>query len=146
MSTHARIHFRLTPDADGYPPVAVETVWARPGDSAELFTLDSIPFFARAATFQDVVRTVRDDGHLWFEELVQPSENSLIRLVFFLPERIAEVCETLSALGCSTECFPDRRLVAVNVPRQASLPGVQAYVTQQASAGVLDYEEPILRQ
>lgn len=146
MSAHVKLHFKLSHDSEGYPPVAVESVWASPGESAELFVLDSIPFFAREATFQDVVRAVRDDGHLWFEKVVQPSGNSLIRLVFFFPDRIADVRDALSALGCSTELLRDRQLVAVNVPREAPLSGVQAYVTQQASAGVLDYEEPILRQ
>ncbi len=146
MSNHVRIHFKLKGDADGYPPLAAESVWATPGESTELFVLDSIPFFTREATFQDVVLAVREDGALWFQRLVQPSKNSLIRLVFFLPENTSEVRDALSTLGCATEWDSAHKLVAVNIPPQVPLGNVQTYLAEQASAGVLDYEEPILRQ
>jgi hypothetical protein len=38
------------------------------------------------------------------------------------------------------------KLLAVDIPSDVSLTEVQGYLQAQAAAGLLDYEEPILRQ
>jgi len=146
MISGAKVHFRLSQDEDGYPPVAVESLWASRTAESNEFVVDNIPFFTYEAALGDVVRVRQEDGELWFDDVAKRSENSLLRVVFFDKEHIDEVSEKLVALGCSTEHMATHSLIAVNVPASASLAEVQAYLQESADAGVLDYEEPILRQ
>ena len=48
--------------------------------------------------------------------------------------------------GCSTEYIKAHTLLAVSIPSTVNLREVQGYLQAEASAGTLDYEEPILRQ
>ncbi|MGK3969349.1 DUF4265 domain-containing protein [Sorangium sp. So ce118] len=141
-----KVYFRLVQDEDGYPPVAVESVWAQSTIKAGEFVLDNAPFFAREATIGDTVLVREEDGHLWFEQVVHRSRNSLARVVFFDRTCIERVNEQLVAFGCSTEYTKTHNLLAVSIPETVNLRDVQNYLQAEASVGTIDYEEPILRQ
>src|SRR5262249_43231195 len=136
----------LERDEDGYPPVSAESVWAVPTGQPFEYRLDNVPFFARQATDHDVVLAKMEDGVLWFDRMVTPSGNSLLRVVFFRPDKVQEVREALKHLGCSTEWDGAHNLVSVSVPPDVKLEAVQAFLADRASAGHIDYEEAILRQ
>lgn len=146
MEARVKVFFELAPDADGYPPVAAESVWATRHPSIDACVLDNIPFFTREATLGDLVSVRLRDGVLWFEQLLKPSENSLVRAVLFEPERTAEVRQAINGMGSETEFDGVHRLIAINVPATASLPVLQSWLERASRAGLLDYEEPILRQ
>jgi hypothetical protein len=141
-----KVHFRLVQDEDGYPPAAVESVWAQPTTKPGEYVLDNVPFFAREATIGDVVLVRDEDGHLWFDKVVRRSQNSLVRVVFFDRTCVERVNERLVSLGCSTEYITAHNLLAVSIPDTVSLRDVQGYLQSEAGSGILDYEEPILRQ
>lgn len=145
MMAPVKINFRINPGDDGYPPVAVESLWANP--TSDGYIIDSIPFFASDATHGDRVMAHRGEGDaLWFDAVLQRSENSLVRVVFFDVNSQDEVVDYLTALGCGTERMQQFKLLAVDVPQEVPLTEVQSYLQAQAAAGLLDYEEPILRQ
>jgi hypothetical protein len=146
MANHTKVHFRLDQDEDGYPPVAVESVWATPTEVEGRFVLDNVPFFARDATLGDEVITSTGEGGCWFERVVLRSGNSLVRVVFFDVIHQGRVAEELEAFGCSTEGLEAHSLLAVSIPAQISLKTVQTYLRGEAAADHLDYEEPLLRQ
>ena len=146
MSRSVKVHFRLVQDKDDYPPVDVESLWAQPGAEAGEYVIDNVPFFARDATLGDTVFVREDEGHLWFERLVHRSGNSLVRVAFFDRTCLEKVSERLATLGCSTEYLRDHNLLAVSIPDTVKLMSVQVYLQAEASAGSIDYEEPILRQ
>ena len=134
----------MVQDEDGYPPVAVESVWAHPVGGADEYVLENVPFFARDATIGDVVLTREDEGGLWFETIVRRSRNSLLRVVFFDRTCVERVNERLVAFGCATEYISTHNLLAVSVPDAVDLGAVQSYLQGEAGAGILDYEEPII--
>jgi hypothetical protein len=145
VQNHVKILFRLPQDADGYPPVAVESVWAtnaQPG----IYLLDNIPFFTREATLGDAVLASDEKGDLWFTRIQVESTNSLVRVVLFDVARLDELRQQLTQLGCSTEWDEPHNLVAVNVPDSADLSAIQNYLQTNSERGWFDYEEPILRQ
>lgn len=142
-NAHAKIRFRLVQDPDGYPPVAVEGLWATRTPIG--YTLDNIPFFTREATLGDTVSAEAKDGELWFSAILARSRNSLLRVVLFDPSRVDEVRACLSGLGCDTEWDGAHKLIGVNVPGTANLRAVQEYLQRESGRGWLDYEEPILR-
>ena len=146
MGRSVRIHFPLQQDEDGYPPVAVESVWAQPSTQAREYVLDNVPFFARDATIGDTVLIREEDGNLWFEKLMYRSGNSLVRVVFFDPDVVKVVSDRLVSMGCDVEYLQDHELLAVSIPASTALSEVQGYLQAEATTGTIDYEEPILRQ
>jgi uncharacterized protein DUF4265 len=146
MSDEAvKINFRVPQGEDGYPPVAVESLWASPVEDGYL--IDSIPFFANEATNGDrVLARIDEDQALWFAGTSRPSGNSLVRVVFFDLSCEDAVVKHLTGLGCGTERMKQFKLLAVDIPPSVSLLEVQRYLQAQAAAGLVDYEEPILRQ
>lgn len=140
------MHFRLDQDEDGYPPVAVESVWAKKTVTPHEYVLDNVPFFARDATVGDVVIARDEDGHLWFEKIVVRSGNSLLRVVFFDRSCVDEIRKHLESLGCSTEYDKAHNLVAVSVPPSVALTAIQDYLRAESDAERIDYEEAILGQ
>lgn len=141
-----KIHFRLDQDEDGYPSVAVESMWAKMDADVSGFTLDNIPFFVREATMGDTVTATQEDGLYWFDQVVLRSGNSLLRAVFFDHACIDTVSESLIEMGCGTEYLREHNLMAINVPISVRLTQVQSYLRVLADAGKIDYEEPLLRQ
>jgi hypothetical protein len=141
-----KIHFHLTQDEDGYPPVAVESLWAEPGSKPSEFVIDNVPFFVRDATIGDTVLVRKEDGGHWFERLLSRSQNSLIRVVFFDRSIINAISQKLVAMGCFIEYSREHNLMAVSIPGIVPLGGVQAYLQSEAGTGRIDFEEPILRQ
>jgi hypothetical protein len=146
MPAAIKVHFRLVQDGDGYPPVAVESIWAQPTVKAEEYVLDNVPFFAREATIGDVILVREQDGQHWFKDVVTRSMNSLVRIVFFDRTSTDRVNKDLIDLGCSTEYLKSHNLLAVSIPGTVDLGVIEDYLQKETSARTLDYEEPILRQ
>lgn len=146
MGDYVRVHFELTPDEDGYPPVGVETLWVAPTQSPREYVIDSIPFFVRDATVGDTIAVREEDGQRWFDRVVAESTSSLIRVIAYDRTYAPAVRDQLHALGCSTEYDGHHNLIAVDVPGTTSLARVQEFLAQEASADRIGYEEPILRQ
>ncbi|WP_080599100.1 MULTISPECIES: DUF4265 domain-containing protein [Sorangium] len=146
MSRLEKVHFRLIQDEDGYPPIAVESLWAQPGTGAGEYILDNVPFFARDATLGDTVLVREDEGDLWFERLLCGSGNSLVRIVFFERSCVDRLSAHLTMIGCFTEYLEGHGLLAVSVPNTVDISLVQSYLQAEANDGNIDYEEPILRQ
>ena len=146
MIERVKLFFALEQDEDGYPPVAAESLWAIPTKQPHEYMLDNIPFFARQATSGDIVQAREEaGGNLWFERMVRSSGKSLLRVTFFQPNKVQDVRESLKRLGCSTEWDDTHRLVAVSVPPDIKIESIQSYLSEQAQAGCIDYEEPLLR-
>lgn len=143
--TAIKITFQLEQDEDGYPPFAVEDVWASSTEVPAHFVVDNIPFFARQATLGDTVRVVESGGAFMFDSVVARSSNSLVRVILHDPTRVDEVRTELRNLGCSTEAFEGIAILAVNVPGSTSLASVRRYLFHLREHEVAGFEEPILR-
>lgn len=146
MKDMKKVNFHIKQDEDGYPPVKVESVWAK-AISGGLYEVDNIPFFTRDATVGDRITVRKDEyGNLWFREAAERSTHSLIRVVFFDRDCIEDVIKKLREIGCNTERMRPYNLVAVDVPDSVSLEAVQDFLELEYSKGRIDYEEALLRQ
>jgi hypothetical protein len=147
MSTGVKVHFQLEQDEDGYPPIAVESVWAKKDVGKNEFVLDNVPFFVRTATLGDTITAIPDDqGTLWFQGMARRSTNSLVRVVFFEPSAMDSVGEKLISLGCAIEYLRIHNLLAASIPSFKVFTDVQHYLASEAEKGTIDYEEAIIRQ
>ena len=145
VSSRTKVHFHLYQDDDAHPPADMESVWAI--QVGGRFAIDGIPFFTREATVGDLVTVLSDDdGKLWFDDIEAASAHSLIRVVFFDGGCLESVRTFLDALGCATERKEGSKLLAVDVPPEADLSKIQAFLQTETELGRLDYEEAILRR
>lgn len=141
-NTHVKILVRTEP-VDGYPPEEWEGLWATPMGRGR-FKIDNIPFYARNLSCDDVVEARREGDEYVFERVIDPSENSTIRVVLYDLADEANVRRDLHALGCSIEGTGTPGLIAVNVPKVA-LEDVLDTLEEAFAAETLDFEEGALR-
>jgi hypothetical protein len=142
MMSELKLLFPLAPDEDGYPPVAVESVWA--SRRGAYYQIDNIPFFTRDATFEDIVEATERDGALWFVRVVEPARNSLLRVVYFDGANPEHIRDELQRLGCATEWMDQYHLVAVHVPSLVNIDYVLRYLIAEQEKELIDYEEAML--
>jgi hypothetical protein len=107
--------------------------------------VDNIPFFEREATIGDVICAREKDGQLWFDFLVRPSGSSLIRVIVFLPDRISKIRQRLRTLGCASEEFGPKPIIAIDIPSETALEPIRNYLDHLEKKDVATYEEAIIR-
>ena len=147
-----KVHFELVQDEDGYPPAAVESVWATALGQGR-FRLDNIPFFVYGVSCFDIVLAQeRDDGALWFDTLAEASGHSTIRVTIFRDssdrrprdERVEELRADLRKLGCDSERSHIPGLFSIDVPPEVPLRPVKETLERGKDKGFWDYEEATL--
>ncbi|WP_026293255.1 DUF4265 domain-containing protein [Rudaea cellulosilytica] len=141
---HRKIIFELEQDADGYPPVKREGLWAKPLLNGN-FVIDNIPFYVAGISAEDEIEAERIDGELLFKKLLKPSGISTFRLILTDPTINATVRAQLETLGCKSEYNESMGLVAVEIPSTTPIHPFLAYIAAKKEEGELDFEESALR-
>lgn len=117
----------------------VESVWTK--KVGENYQIENIPFFANNIALGDIVSVEDDEGELYFEELIEASENSTIRIVFFEVEHKIGVCNMIEKFECDWEGSHLPKLVSINVPSDVNYKEVKSYLD---SLNIIDYQEGCL--
>lgn len=141
-----KVRFALEVDADGWPPVSSEGLWAEPlgGDR---YRIDNTPWFVRGVASDDVVSATADaDGVLWATQGLSWSGRLTIRVI---PSRegplggsLQGVLDAFEPLGVTGEgAEPAWPIVALDVPPDADLARVKALLRKGQADGRWDYEE-----
>jgi Fe2+ transport system protein FeoA len=128
---------------DGYPPEEWEGLWAIPL-GGERFQIDNIPFYAKNLSCDDIIEAGLEGNKLIFRRLIQPSENSTIRIVVYDLKDETSVRRRLLDLGCSIEGTGTPGLIAINVPR-TNMAGAINFLNEAVARDELDFEEGALR-
>lgn len=140
-NSQRKIVFRLEQDEDGYPPVGYESVWAdRLADGT--YRIDNLPWYSYDAACGDIVSAKEIDGELFFDELVKPSGNTLLRVVVYQEEDVPGLVNDLKPLGC--DCERNGRLVAVNVPAGVDYAPIFRLLMAGQERGSWGFEEAVL--
>jgi hypothetical protein len=139
-STTRRIYVPIAHDANGFPPVSGETLWAT-ALSNGAYRIDNIPFFATRMSFGDVVEAEIIEGTPTFTRVRQRGGHATLRVVVFDLATMADLRSSIEQLGCASELSHLPRLVSVDVPASASLELVRAFLAAGAEQGRWDYEE-----
>ncbi|MBK8268120.1 MAG: DUF4265 domain-containing protein [Planctomycetes bacterium] len=118
----------LVQDADGYPPMTVEPMWAAT-TSDGLYEIRSIPFFATAMAKLDLVIAEEEAGQLTFKRTIKPSGRSVLRIVFRHTDRITQTLLDLERMGCHREFYAPEKIYAFDVPLASDLRAVVTYLS-----------------
>ena len=140
-SGQCRLLLRIPQDEDGLTPFSVERVWVSPREDGT-YEIDNIPFFSYDVAVGDIVRAEEDGGDLFFEEVVQASGNSVIRVKLHAEAERLPLYAELQALGCDAEAFGT--LVAVNVPARIPYEPIFALLKQGQEDDRWGFEEAVL--
>ena len=144
MKSRVKVSFRLTRDADDYPPADWEHLWAIPRD-ADQFELDNIPFFARGVASGDLVSARSDGDQLVFDQVTLSGGHSTVRVIMYDTSQKAAVRDELAKLGCESEGSHLPSLFSVDVPPTVDYANVISLLEGKAKADILDYEEAAIR-
>jgi len=125
-------------DTAGY-----ESMWVSEAEGG--YRVDNIPFYAKGIAYGDIIAVEEEDGAYYFEELVEASGHSTVRVVFFDLSIMDEVKKKLLEIGCDWEGMkPDMPLLAVDIPPSIDYSIVKEYLGSGRSAGLWDYQEACL--
>ena len=92
-----------------------------------------------------MIDTREEAGETWFAQLRHSSGSSVFRVVVKPPETLDQVRAALLDFGCACETEQAVKMLAVEVPPQRSLDTLLYYLLTQREAGLLDFEEGVLR-
>jgi len=140
-----KVFFRLEQDADGYPPVTLESVWACKTQD-NFYEIDNIPFYARGVSYRDCVDVERVDDVLYFKDIVRVSGHSTIRVIVFDHYDRQALLKDLENYGCSWESSHQSDLIAVDIPPEVNLSSILVYLQKGHEQGRWDYEEACIAE
>jgi hypothetical protein len=138
--------FPLEVDADGWPPVGSERMWAMPlGD--DRYQVDNVPWFVPDLAVEDIVVAVAPDGdsHPVFQHLEARSAHLTIRVICFrsgpLGGELQSVLDELVPLGVYAEGIQQYGMVALDIPPGAALRPIYDRLAAGEADGSWEWEE-----
>lgn len=140
-----KVRFNLSHDADGWPPVDSEGLWAEPlGD--DRYRIDNTPWFVPNIAADDVVVALAgSDGELWATEKIHWSGRLTIRVIPFKAGSLhgdrQAVLDAFAPMGVSGEGVAQYGIVALDVPADADLGAVKRLLREGQADGRWDYDE-----
>lgn len=140
---HVKIIFPLERDEDGFPPEDREGIWAVALESGN-YRIDNIPFFAMKVSDGDIVSAAKVGDDLVFCEVLAPSENCTIRIIFYDIKAEDRMKNELREMGCSIEGTGIEGLISISVHKDC-YGSVENYLSDAFKKEVLDYQEASLR-
>ena len=145
-SGQVKILFTLEQDEDGYPPISVESVWARKTPD-NFYEIDNISFYVRGISYKDVVNAERDDeGALYFKSVVRRAGHSTVRVIVSDLKDRDDLQKKLEDFGCSWEGSNQPSLIAVDIPPEVKLASVLQFLQHGFEQERWDYEEAFIAE
>ncbi|WP_335976596.1 DUF4265 domain-containing protein [Acinetobacter calcoaceticus] len=120
-----------------------ESIWGEMYKPDQYF-VRSIPFFAPNLAFDDLIQVELEDEIHYFNDLIKPSNNSTLRIIFFNKDIkcIEQILTTLESYLCGWEGFEDRHYYSINIPKKVNYALIKKYLDDRK--GFLGYEESCL--
>ncbi len=121
-----------------------ESLWCtRKGGN---YLIDNIPFIAKRIALRDTIKVEfdTDENVYYFDDFVEVSGNSTIRVYVNSESSIEDIRKVLSDLGCESEVFLGRRIIAINVPYNIDYTPVKRILDEGEKVGEWTYEESCL--
>ncbi len=117
-----------------------ESLWCiKMGDG---YVVDNIPFIAERVALGDTINIEydKDDDVYYFDDFLVVSGNSTVRLYFENKELIEPTRVELNILGCESEVFLQRQIVAMSVPKEVNYWLVKEYLEEGEKQHKWQYE------
>lgn len=120
-----------------------ESIWAE--RIGKYYKVKNIPFFATSIALDDIIQAEKDDdGLLYFEDLITPSGNSEVQIIFNEIRHFSEVTSNLEKLNCGWEGSHLPTLISVNIPKEVNYSIVKEYLEKLRKENLITYKEACL--
>ena len=126
-------------DTDSYK---IESLWATKEE--EYYKIDNIPFFIKNIACGDIVSVEEENGALYFDDLMQRSGNSTVRILFKEIKDIEPARIELLKLGCFLELSHIPNLLAVDIPKSLNYNLIKHFLDDGEDRGIWEYQEACL--
>jgi hypothetical protein len=122
----------------------IEGIWCL--KDGENFVVDNIPFVARRISLGDTIKVEydSDENAYYFDDFVKVSGNTTVRLYFQDVSIIEDTRSKLVVLGCESEIFLARKILAVNVPHDIKYKPIKNFLDEGERETKWIYEESCL--
>lgn len=125
--------------------VIKESLWAQDLGS-NMCQLDNIPFYAFRYSTDDIVKVENISDQMYVIELINPSGNSTVRLLFETEEILLRTREILKSMALESESSLSAKLLAVNIPKSRNYQEIKKFLQKGEVDGVWEYEEACISE
>ncbi|RSC80276.1 DUF4265 domain-containing protein [Acinetobacter haemolyticus] len=122
-----------------------EIVWGKKFENDKYY-IKNIPFFAPNISFDDLIEVDNEEGSLYFNDLVEPSNNSTLRIIFFEDDSksIYELLRKIESYLAEWEGLENKPYYAINVPKNVNYKVLKNFLDEYEV--FFDYEESCLSE
>jgi len=139
-----KIIFKLTVDADGYPPVEYESLWGIQ-QGAGVCELDNTPFYLYGVSKGDWVLTGADGHELIATRVVRQSGHSTLRVFAERESERASIVQHLRSLGARCTVTRGLSLFTVDIAPEVSFCAIDHYLSSITDDQHIAYEDACLQ-
>lgn len=139
-----KIIFKLTVDADGYPPVGYESMWGIQR-GAGAYELDNTPCYLYGVSKGDWVLTRADAHELIATGVVRQSGHSTLRVFAERESERSSIVQHLRSLGARCMLTPGLSLFTVDIASEVSFCAIDYYLSAITDDQHIAYEDACLQ-
>lgn len=139
-----KIIFKLTIDADGYPPVGYESMWGIQR-GAGVYELDNTPCYLYGVSKGDWVLTRADAHELIATGVVRQSGHSTLRVFAEGESERASIVQHLRSLGARCMLTRGLSLFTVDIAPEVSFCAIDHYLSSITDDQHIAYEDACLQ-
>ena len=141
-----KIHFKLTVDEDGYPPIGIESL---NGDliSEGVAKIDNTPFFVEGVALGDVVNVAQinesNRKNYQFIDVEENSDNIALSVLFFEKE-VGDIVHNYFSIKnhyCEYGHFPGFSMLAISVPKSEYTNEISLFLDELQEQEIISYAE-----
>lgn len=139
-----KIIFKLTVDADGYPPVEYESMWGIQR-GAGVYELDNTPYYLYGVSKGDWVLTCADAHERIATRVVRQSGHSTLRVFVECESERSSIVQHLRSLGARCMVTRGLSLFTVDIAPEISFCAIDQYLSSITDDQHIAYEDACLQ-
>ena len=139
-----KIIFKLTVDADGYPPVEYESMWGVQR-GADVYQLDNTPYYLYGVSKGDWVLTRADAHERIATGVVRQSGHSTLRVFAERESERSGIVQHLRSLGARCTVTRGLSLFTVDITPEVSFSAIDQYLASITDDQYVAYEDACLQ-
>lgn len=132
-------HIKILFVHDAFGEESFESAWAK--NLGKGYELDNILFYSKNYSLGDIVSVEERDGELYVTGLIEEGGHSTVRVLTKGPKMIPTLRKNLEDMGCSSELSNFERLIAVDIPPNASYGKIRSFLEKGENEGKWEYQE-----
>lgn len=107
----------------------------------DYYKLAHVPAFAPNIAYGDIVKVEYDKGEFYFDELVEESGYSVVKIVIWEPECKERIISTLDNYECGVNTHLAENYLVISIPPDLLYSPVRAFLSTEKALKNIDFGE-----